>query len=217
MWLHVDAAYAGSAALCPEYRWCLDGCDRADSFVFNPHKWLFTPIDASALYTRHPEIFKRAFSLVPEYLTTPVSGRVVDLMDYGVQLGRRFRALKLWWVLRCFGLEGVHERIRSHIGWRTLLQIGWTPTENSNGSRRRRSRSSASAPVRTGSMAKPSTVSTWSSWNTSTPPARSILSHTRLDGGVSLRVAIGNLATVDSDVDRCRELLTEGLSCLSNR
>ena len=115
LWLHVDAAYAGSAALSPENRWCLDGCERADSFVFNPHKWLFTPIDASALYTRHPDIFKRAFSLVPEYLTTPVSGQVVDLMDYGVQLGRRFRALKLWWVLRCFGLEGINERIRRHM------------------------------------------------------------------------------------------------------
>ena len=103
LWLHLDAAYAGSAAILPEHRSILDGIEHADSFVFNPHKWLFTPIDASALYTRHPETFKRAFSLVPEYLTTPVSGQVVDLMDYGVQLGRRFRALKLWWVLRSFG------------------------------------------------------------------------------------------------------------------
>jgi aromatic-L-amino-acid decarboxylase len=95
LWLHVDAAYAGSAALCPELRWALAGCELADSLVFNPHKWMFTPIDCSALYTRHRELFRRAFSLVPEYLTTPLggSGHAIDLMDYGVQLGRRFRAL----------------------------------------------------------------------------------------------------------------------------
>ncbi len=115
LWLHVDAAYAGSTALLPEYRWCVDGCREADSFVFNPHKWLFVPIDCSALYTRHPEVFRRTFSLVPEYLETPEAGTVVDLMDYGVQLGRRFRALKLWWVLRAFGLEGIRQRIRHHI------------------------------------------------------------------------------------------------------
>jgi aromatic-L-amino-acid decarboxylase len=115
LWMHVDAAYAGSTALNEDFRWCLEGCERADSFVFNPHKWLFTPIDASALYTRHPDTFKRAFSLVPEYLTTPLSGHVVDLMDYGIQLGRRFRALKLWWVLRCFGRDGIRERHRRHI------------------------------------------------------------------------------------------------------
>ncbi len=173
MWLHVDAAYAGSAALCPEHRWCLDGCERADSFVFNPHKWLFTPIDASALYTRHPEIFKRAFSLVPEYLTTPVSGQVVDLMDYGVQLGRRFRALKLWWILRCFGLEGVQERIRRHIEMARDSPTGWKTIRTSSGSRRRPSRSSVSAPGRKDWRVKNSTASIWSSWNTSTHPARS--------------------------------------------
>ena len=117
LWLHVDAAYAGTAALCREHRWALDGCELADSFVFNPHKWMFTPIDCSALYTRHRELFRRTFSLVPEYLTTPHGGseHAVDLMDYGVQLGRRFRALKLWWVLRSFGLDGIRERLREHI------------------------------------------------------------------------------------------------------
>ncbi len=115
LWFHVDAAYAGSAALCPEHRWIFSGAEHVDSLVFNPHKWLFTPFDASALYTRRPEIFRRAFSLVPEYLTTPVTGQVVDLMDYGVQLGRRFRALKLWWVLRCFGAEGIRDRLRHQI------------------------------------------------------------------------------------------------------
>ncbi len=114
LWLHVDAAYAGSAAIAPEFRWALAGCDCADSLVTNPHKWLFTPIDCSALFTSHPEVFSRAFSLVPEYLKTESKG-VVDLMDYSFQLGRRFRALKLWFVFRYFGLSGIAARIREHV------------------------------------------------------------------------------------------------------
>ncbi len=114
IWLHVDAAYAGSAAIAPECRWALEGCDQADSLVTNPHKWLFTPIDCSVLFTRRPETFRDAFSLVPEYLRTDAQG-VVDLMDYSFQLGRRFRALKLWFVLRYFGTEGIASRIREHI------------------------------------------------------------------------------------------------------
>src|SRR5690606_40702682 len=92
-------------------RHVLDGVERADSMVVNPHKWLFTPIDCSTLFTRRPEVLRRAFSLVPEYLTTTDTG-VVNLMDYGVQLGRRFRSLKLWMVLRSFGTEGMAERIQ---------------------------------------------------------------------------------------------------------
>ncbi len=217
LWLHVDAAYAGSAALCPENRWCLDGCERADSFVFNPHKWLFTPIDASALYTRHPEIFKRAFSLVPEYLTTPVSGQVVDLMDYGVQLGRRFRALKLWWVLRCFGLDGVRERIRRHIQMAQAF-ADWVdadpgferlaPTPFSVICFRARPEGLAAEALDQFNMELMELVNA---------SGEIFLSHTKLDVGVSLRVAIGNLATVESDVERCRDLLAEGLSCLSKR
>jgi aromatic-L-amino-acid decarboxylase len=114
LWLHVDAAYAGTAAIAPEFRWALDGCDEADSLVTNPHKWLFTPIDCSALFTRRPEVFRNAFSLVPEYLRTGAQG-VVDLMDYSFQLGRRFRALKLWFIFRHFGTEGIAERIREHV------------------------------------------------------------------------------------------------------
>jgi aromatic-L-amino-acid decarboxylase len=217
LWLHVDAAYAGSAALCPENRWCLDGCERADSFVFNPHKWLFTPIDASALYTRHPGIFKRAFSLVPEYLTTPVSGQVVDLMDYGVQLGRRFRALKLWWVLRCFGLDGVRERIRRHIKMAQAF-ADWVdtdpgferlaPTPFSVICFRARPKGLEAASLDRFNMELMEHVNA---------SGEVFLSHTKLDAGMSLRVAIGNLATVESDVGRCRELLIEGLACLSNR
>jgi len=114
LWLHVDAAYAGSAAFAPELRWALDGCDLADSLVTNPHKWLFTPIDCSILFTARPEAFKAALTLVPEYLRTD-AGTVVDLMDYSFQLGRRFRAIKLWFVLRHFGTEGIAARIREHV------------------------------------------------------------------------------------------------------
>jgi aromatic-L-amino-acid decarboxylase len=115
IWLHVDSAYAGSAALLPEMRWAFEGCERADSFVTNPHKWLLTPMDCSIFYTRHPQILRRAFSLIPEYLQTAQDPRAINLMDYGVPLGRRFRALKLWFVLRSFGRAGIAEMIRGHI------------------------------------------------------------------------------------------------------
>jgi aromatic-L-amino-acid decarboxylase len=113
MWMHVDAAYAGSAAICPEYRELMDGLELADSIVLNPHKWLFTPVDCSVLLVRDAELVKEAFSVVPEYLRTK-DGAPTNLMDYGVQLGRRFRALKLWMVMRAFGVSGLQERIRYH-------------------------------------------------------------------------------------------------------
>jgi aromatic-L-amino-acid decarboxylase len=115
IWLHVDAAYAGSAALVPELRWAFAGCERADSFVTNPHKWLLTPMDCSVFYTRRPDVLRRAFSLIPEYLETAHDPRAVNLMDYGVPLGRRFRALKLWFVLRSYGREGLAAMVRGHV------------------------------------------------------------------------------------------------------
>lgn len=113
LWLHVDAAYGGAAAICPEYRALLDGVELADSIVINPHKWLFTPVDCSVLFLRDPQALRSAFALVPEYLRTSESG-VTNLMDYGPQLGRRFRALKLWFVIRAFGVHGLQARIRRH-------------------------------------------------------------------------------------------------------
>ncbi|UCF04592.1 MAG: aspartate aminotransferase family protein [bacterium] len=116
LWLHVDAALAGSAAILPEKRWILDGVEKADSFVFNPHKWLFTNFDCSAFYCRHPDILTSALSIQPEYLKTGQDCRVVNFRDWGIQLGRRFRSLKLWFVLRYYGVEGLQERLREHIG-----------------------------------------------------------------------------------------------------
>jgi aromatic-L-amino-acid/L-tryptophan decarboxylase len=115
IWFHVDCAYAGVTAMLPEMKKHFVGIERADSIVSNPHKWMFIPIDFSAFYTRKPEILKRAFSLVPEYLKTNVDSIVENYMDYGVPLGRRFRALKLWFVIRYFGVDGIRERIREHI------------------------------------------------------------------------------------------------------
>jgi aromatic-L-amino-acid/L-tryptophan decarboxylase len=116
LWLHVDAAYAGSAALAPEFRWAFEGCERADSMVMNPHKWLQVPVDCSVLHTSRPDVLRRAFSLVPEYLATASDPRAVNLMDYGVPLGRRFRALKLWMVMRSYGHEGLAAAVRRHVG-----------------------------------------------------------------------------------------------------
>ena len=115
MWLHVDGSYGGVAAVVPEMRHVLAGVELADSLVVNPHKWLFTPIDLSAMFTRRPDVLKRAFTLVPEYLVTREQSDVVNLMDYGVQLGRRFRALKLWMVIRAFGADGLAARLRQQM------------------------------------------------------------------------------------------------------
>jgi aromatic-L-amino-acid decarboxylase len=115
IWLHVDAAYAGSAALAPEFRWAFEGCERADSMVMNPHKWLQVPMDCSVFYTSRPEILRRAFSLIPEYLQTTSDPRAVNLMDYGVPLGRRYRALKLWFVMRSYGRDGLAAMVREHV------------------------------------------------------------------------------------------------------
>ncbi|UCG89125.1 MAG: amino acid decarboxylase [Gemmatimonadota bacterium] len=114
IWLHVDAAHGGIAAIEPGMRHVLDGCEHADSIVVNPHKWMFVPIDLSAFYTRRPDVLKRAFSLVPDYLKSEHDTEVENYMEYGVPLGRRFRALKLWFVLRYFGAEGLAQRIREH-------------------------------------------------------------------------------------------------------
>lgn len=121
LWLHVDAAFAGSALILPEYRWMIDGIGQADSFVFNPHKWLFTNFDCSAYFVKDRSALLRTLQIVPEYLRTGDQGRVNDYCDWSVPLGRRFRALKLWFVLRSFGVEQLQEKLRQHIGFARRL------------------------------------------------------------------------------------------------
>ncbi|MFI5257059.1 MAG: pyridoxal phosphate-dependent decarboxylase family protein [Gemmatimonadales bacterium] len=209
VWLHVDGAYGGVAAVSPAYRHVLRGVERADSLVVNPHKWLFTPIDCSAFYTRHPDVLKRAFSLVPEYLVTGEQDEVTNFMDYGVQLGHRFRALKLWMVIRAFGAEGLAARIERHCelarlfeSW-VLHEPGWelrAPVPFSlvcfrhapeGTSEPERDRVNAEILQRVNASGEV------------------YLSHTRLDGAYVLRLAIGNIRTEEHHVARAWELLRE--------
>lgn len=115
IWLHVDAAFAGTALLLDEFRWMIDGIEEADSFVFNPHKWMFTNFDCSVYYVKDKEALINTFSINPEYLKTKTAGQVNDYRDWGIQLGRRFRALKLWFVIRNYGVTGLQEKLREHI------------------------------------------------------------------------------------------------------
>jgi aromatic-L-amino-acid/L-tryptophan decarboxylase len=124
MWFHVDAAYAGTAAVCPEKRWILDGVEQADSFVFNPHKWMLTNFDCTAYFIKDPGPLVRTFEIHPEYLKTGVDAEVKNYRDWGIQLGRRFRALKLWFVLRSYGVEGIQSMVREHVRMAGLFK-GW--------------------------------------------------------------------------------------------
>jgi aromatic-L-amino-acid decarboxylase len=215
VWMHVDAAYAGSAAICPEFRPRFDGMERADSIVVNPHKWLFTPVDCSLLFVRNPAELRAAFSLVPEYLRTDDEG-VTNLMDFGLQLGRRFRALKLWMVIRAFGVTGLRDRIRYHCalaeelaGWVraepgfqvvapvpfSVVCFRWsngkgTPEDDDRLNERLMAEVNAAGPV--------------------------FLSQTRLRGRLVLRIAIGNLRTTREHVKRAWELIRTAARRLSS-
>jgi aromatic-L-amino-acid decarboxylase len=208
LWLHVDAAYGGAAAVAPEMRHVLEGCERADSIVMNPHKWLFVPFDFSAFYTRKPEVLRRAFSLVPEYLRTAQDSQVENMMDYGIQLGRRFRALKLWFVLRYFGREGIAARIREHI--RLAQQFaGWVKAHPDF-------ERMAPTPFSTVCFrAHPAELDDEEALNhlnkqlleAANATREIFLSHTKLDGRYVLRLAIGNLRTEERHVRRAWEIL----------
>lgn len=124
LWLHVDAAYAGTAAILPEKRWIVDGAEKADSFVFNPHKWMLTNFDCSAYFVKDPGALIRTFEIHPEYLKTGLDSQVKNFRDWGIQLGRRFRALKLWFVVRSYGVEGLQKIVREHIRVAQLFK-GW--------------------------------------------------------------------------------------------
>ena len=121
IWLHIDAALAGTALILPEFRWMIRGIENADSFVFNPHKWMFTNFDCSAYFVKDPELLIKTFEILPEYLKTKTRGEVNDYRDWGIALGRRFRALKLWFVIRNFGVEGLQEKVRFHISLAKFL------------------------------------------------------------------------------------------------
>jgi aromatic-L-amino-acid decarboxylase len=210
IWLHVDAAYGGTAAMLPSHAHVLDGAARADSLVVNPHKWLFTPFDLSAFYCRRMDLVRSTFSLIPDILRTP-EPEARNLMDTGVQLGRRFRALKLWMVLRSYGARGIREHLDRHLqlarqfaGWvddhadfvrvapvpLSVVCFRWNParTPLSDAEVDAANERLVEAVNRTG---------------------EAFLSHTRLRGRIAIRMAIGHLRTEESDVRRAWELLTD--------
>ncbi len=199
-WLHVDAAYAGAAMVCPEFRWAFDGVERADSLVVNAHKWMLTPTDCSLIWTSRPEDFRRAFSLVPEYLRTPDAEDALSLSEYGPALGRRFRALKLWAVLRCHGRSGLQAHIRSGVelaaafeswlraseGWevcapRPFSVVCFRLVGDDARNQALLERVNASGEI--------------------------FISHAVLDGRYVLRLAVGQMSTTDADVRRAWDVL----------
>jgi aromatic-L-amino-acid decarboxylase len=220
MWLHVDAAYAGSAAVVPELRHILAGCERADSIVVNPHKWLFTPFDLSVLYTRHMDLLRRAFSLVPEYLRTPEQETVRSGSDYGIQLGRRFRALKLWMVMRYFGHEGLAARIREHCrlakqfaswvdaspDWELMAPTPFAlvcfraapKVEGETDEIRAKRLDALNEAIMHGVNAT----------------GKALLSHTKLNDKLTLRLSIGNIRTTEKHVEQVWQLLNDQLEIL---
>jgi aromatic-L-amino-acid decarboxylase len=209
MWLHVDGSYGGVAAVVPEMRHVLDGVERADSLVVNPHKWLFTPIDLSAMFTRRPDVLKRAFSLVPEYLVTREQSDVVNLMDYGVQLGRRFRALKLWMVIRAFGADGLAARLRAQMDMaRELAEwIDETPDWERVAPVPFSLVCFRYAPAGTGEVER--TALNEAILDRVNASGKVYLSHTKLGDRYVLRLAIGNLRTERRHVAEAWRLLQE--------
>ncbi|MGD9561829.1 MAG: aspartate aminotransferase family protein [Pyrinomonadaceae bacterium] len=210
LWLHVDAAYAGSAAIVPELRHHFNGWERADSIVTNPHKWLFTPFDLSVLYCRDLNELKAAFSLVPEYLKTTDSSAVKNGMDYGIQLGRRFRALKLWFVIRYFGREGLIARISEHC---RLAQLFASWVEGSKDFE-------LMAPVPFALVcfrANPAGISDLDALNERIMNAinasgKAYLSHTKLNGVFTLRLSVGSIRVEERHIEMVWKLLNDQLA-----
>jgi aromatic-L-amino-acid decarboxylase len=206
VWFHVDAAYAGPAAILPEFRWLLDGAAAADSIVLNPHKWLFVPVDLSVLYVRDMPLLRRTFSLVAEFLATPETD-VRNYMDYGLQLGRRFRALKLWFAMRAYGVRGLQAVLRRHIALAQEL-AGWIEAEP-------QWEIAAPHPLSvvcfrhapSGLDAAAADAHNLAIMEAVNATGDVYLSHTRLDGRIVLRIAIGNERTTRDDVALAWELL----------
>lgn len=207
IWLHVDAAYAGVAAILPEHRDLMDGIERADSLVVNPHKWLFIPMDLSVLYLKDESTVRKAFSLVPEYLTT-TDGDVRNYMDYGLQLGRRFRALKLWFVLRHMGAQAMRERLRDHIALAQAF-AAWIAQE-------REWEVLAPHPLSVVCFRyHPTCIDdeveleriNAALLESANATGEMFISHTKISGAYALRLAIGNLRTTKSDVTAAWSIL----------
>jgi aromatic-L-amino-acid decarboxylase len=206
VWLHVDAAYAGPAAILPEFRWLLDGAESADSIVLNPHKWFFVPLDLSVLYVKDLPLLRRTFSLVADFLVTPETG-VRNYMDYGLQLGRRFRALKLWFAMRAYGVTGLRSVLRGHIALAQEL-AAWVAAEPdweiaaphplSVVCFRHAPPGLDEADLDAHNLAVMDAVNA---------TGEAYLSHTKLDGRVVLRIAIGNERTTRDDVALAWSLL----------
>jgi aromatic-L-amino-acid decarboxylase len=209
MWLHVDATYGGIASILPDMRWILDGCERADSLVVNPHKWLFTPVDCSALYTRRPDLLKRAFRHIPDYLVVSEGESVTNFMDYGVALGRRFRALKLWFVIRSFGVDGLRALVGEHIRIASLIagEIDADPELERMADvnfatvvfRHRPPGLSGSALDEHNAGVLQKLLSNREVY----------LSHTRVRGSYALRMAIGNIHTTEAHASRALQLVKQ--------
>src|SRR3989339_1009809 len=217
IWLHVDAAHAGVTAMLPEMKKHFKGVEYADSFVVNPHKWLFVPVDLSILYTRKPEVLKRAFSLTAEYLKTAEDSSVNNYMDYGIQLGRRFRSLKFWFVLRYFGVEGLQSRLREHIRLGQLF-AKWID-ENSNFER------VAPTPFSTVCFrAKPA------GWNDEAKinalnekllnevnaTGKVFITHTKLNGKFTIRLVVSGLRTEEKHVELAWNIIRETFQKILN-
>jgi aromatic-L-amino-acid decarboxylase len=214
VWLHVDAAYAGPAAILPEKQWILKGCEEADSLLLNPHKWMFVPFDCTAFYTKRPEVLRRTFSLVAEYLRTGEEG-TYDFMNYGLQLGRRFRALKLWMVIRMYGVEGLQTVLRKHI---SLAQefAGWVSDSDDF---------EMMAPVpfstvcfRANPHGYPDEKLNELNENLMhavNQTGQMYISHTKLHNKITLRLAVGNMKTEKEHVAGAWDLLQSKLRDLS--
>jgi aromatic-L-amino-acid decarboxylase len=215
LWLHVDAAYAGAAAILPEMRHYFAGCERADSYLVNPHKWLFTPMDISAFYTRRPDVLREAFSLVPEYLRSLEDPRAVNLMEYSIPLGRRFRALKLWFVLRYFGREGLMSQLREHV--RIAQEFARRVDEHPDFERL--------APALFSLVCfryRPAGVELQQLdalnerlLNAINGGGEFFLSHTKLQGCFVIRMSVGNMLTSGRHIDRLWELLLKAAPALA--
>ena len=216
LWFHIDAAYGGAAAILPEYRSIFSGWQRADSIIVNPHKWLFTPIDCSVLFCRKPEVLKAAFSLIPEYLRTREDDAVKNFMDYGVALGRRFRSLKLWMIIRALGTFKIQHVIREHIAFagklRKMIELHpnfelLAPTPFSTLVFRF---------AKSGLDQDRLNQLNQELLDAVNATGEVFLSHTVLNSKFTIRLAIGNIKTTWVDVERAWEILQQKADELNN-